>query len=73
MASELLDVVECKTTADSFTVKEVAQCAAATFDLDDLPPEPMVSGEAYQVAYAAMCDYKGAQYCDISAELGCDG
>jgi hypothetical protein len=52
-----------------------ARCAAILLDLEP-PHETLVTGAAYEVAYAALCELHGdtaASFCEISSSLGCKG
>ncbi len=81
MVDELLDVEECEAGLGlrdvDPNVEISARCAAEFLGLEE-PPSDSQSGEAYQVAYQALCDIHGngdgiTGYCDTAATLGCEG
>lgn len=79
LVDDLVEIDDCAATLRDFDARSLAQCAAGGLGLPDPPPEPMVSGEAFQVAYAARCRFQdqawmpSPQDCDISETLGCEG
>ncbi len=80
MVDEVLEIDDCNLSLGKVSElegdpDESAACAADVFELE-APPENMIDGPAYQVAYAALCELHGntaADFCAISETLGCEG
>lgn len=78
LVDEVIEIDECNLPLGKVndldpSPDESAACAAEVFSLPE-PPSATIEGEAYEVAYAALCELHGntaAGFCDISETLGC--